>query len=146
MAAVIDLHTGSHVIHSVPDDVPAAAPRPQLRVLQGGRSAAGARVAPVSRRTYVLRRSLVVVAAAVVVVVAAQLIGSLAGALVGSAPSTRPASGQVRVVRSGDTLWSIARDAAPGTDPRVVVDDLLVLNGDAPLRVGQQLVLPASLG
>jgi LysM repeat protein len=88
----------------------------------------------------------VAVVAAVVVVVTAQLVGSVAGALVGSASSAPPASGQVRVVQPGDTLWSIARDAAPRTDPRVVVDDLLALNGDAPLRVGQQLVLPASLG
>ncbi len=144
MAAVIHLHTGSHVAHPAPDDLPVAVARPQLRVLQGGRSAVAQ--VPTSRRTFVLRRSLVAVVAAVVVVVTAQLVGSVAGALVGSASSAPPASGQVRVVQPGDTLWSIARDAAPRTDPRVVVDDLLALNGDAPLRVGQQLVLPASLG
>jgi Tfp pilus assembly protein FimV len=45
------------------------------------------------------------------------------------------------VVRSGDTLWSIARQLSPGDDPRQVVDRLVQLNGGVGLRVGQRLRL-----
>jgi hypothetical protein len=45
------------------------------------------------------------------------------------------------VVRSGDTLWSIASRVAPDRDPRAEVADLQRLNGlsDAQLGVGQEL-------
>jgi hypothetical protein len=49
----------------------------------------------------------------------------------------------VRVVRPGETLWAIARAIAPNDDPRAVVDELIALNGGAPLEVGQRLVLPS---
>ena len=49
------------------------------------------------------------------------------------------------VVREGDTLWRIAREIAPGSDPRPVVDLLSAMNGvDAGRLVpGQTLVLSA---
>jgi hypothetical protein len=49
------------------------------------------------------------------------------------------------VVHRGDTLWRIASQAAPGSDPRATVQRIVDLNGltDAPLVPGQQLVLPA---
>jgi nucleoid-associated protein YgaU len=48
------------------------------------------------------------------------------------------------VVRSGDTLWSIARDVAPEEDPRGVVDAIVELNGlqDVDLLPGARLQLP----
>jgi len=48
------------------------------------------------------------------------------------------------VVRSGDTLWSIAGTVAADQDVRVVVDAIIELNdlGDAPLQPGQVLRLP----
>jgi LysM repeat protein len=48
------------------------------------------------------------------------------------------------VVREGDTLWTIARRLAPGSDPRPIVDVLSAANGlDAGLIVpGQTLVVP----
>ena len=48
------------------------------------------------------------------------------------------------VVRSGDTLWSIARDVAPEEDPRAVVDAIVELNGlhDVDLLPGAELQLP----
>jgi LysM repeat protein len=50
------------------------------------------------------------------------------------------------VVRSGDTVWSIAQDAVPGRDPRPVVDAILESNGlDAGALVpGQVLVIPTA--
>ena len=49
------------------------------------------------------------------------------------------------VVREGDTLWTIARRLAPGSDPRPVVDLLSAMNGvDAGRLVpGQTLVVSA---
>jgi LysM repeat protein len=48
------------------------------------------------------------------------------------------------VVRSGDTLWSIAADAAPEEDTRAVVDAIMAVNGldDVGLAPGQVLQLP----
>jgi Tfp pilus assembly protein FimV len=49
------------------------------------------------------------------------------------------------VVRSGDTLWSIAVSVSPGSDPRATVDAIVRANGvdAAHLVPGQQLQLPA---
>jgi nucleoid-associated protein YgaU len=50
------------------------------------------------------------------------------------------------VVRSGDSLWSIARRRGPGADPRALVDAIWEVNGlgNAALTPGQHLVIPAS--
>jgi LysM repeat protein len=49
------------------------------------------------------------------------------------------------VVRAGDTLWSIAVQRSPGSDPRIVVDTIVRTNGidAAHLVPGQRLMLPA---
>lgn len=49
------------------------------------------------------------------------------------------------VVRPGDSLWSIASDAAPGRDPRPLVAALTDANGGASLQIGQQIVIPGQL-
>lgn len=49
-------------------------------------------------------------------------------------------------VQRGDTLWAIAQQIAPGSDPRDVVHQLRRLN-DLPaggLQAGQQLLLPVA--
>ena len=48
------------------------------------------------------------------------------------------------VVQPGDTLWSIARRAVPGGDPRATVARLTELNdlGSTPIVAGQRLTLP----
>ena len=60
------------------------------------------------------------------------------------AGSSRVVPRQTTVVQPGETLWSIARRVAPGTDPRVTVDRLTRLNdlGARPIVPGQRLVLP----
>jgi hypothetical protein len=62
-----------------------------------------------------------------------------------SGPDHRPAVTRY-VVRSGDTLWSIARRADPTVDPRVVIDQIRRINTltDAPIVPGQRLAVPAS--
>ncbi len=58
----------------------------------------------------------------------------------------RPTASERYLVRSGDTLWSIARHLSPGEDPRPFVDALAEANGVDPgsLVPGQALVVPRS--
>jgi nucleoid-associated protein YgaU len=72
-----------------------------------------------------------------------------AGALAGLAPAPAQApaaassqAGSTVVVQAGDTLWSIARQLEPTGDVRPVVDQLVELNGSAPLQPGQRVVVP----
>lgn len=73
-----------------------------------------------------------------------------AAALVGSAAGGGPGDGlhlagqSSVVVRSGDTLWSIASSIAAGHDVRAVVDRIQELNGlrGSDLAPGQVLRLP----
>ncbi len=48
-----------------------------------------------------------------------------------------------RLVAPGDTLWSVAVELRPESDPRVTVDRLARLNGGAELRAGASLLVPA---
>ena len=59
----------------------------------------------------------------------------------GGRSGRRPA---VHVVRSGDSLWAIAESLAPDGDPRVLIDEIIRLNGldDAVVEPGQRLALP----
>lgn len=50
--------------------------------------------------------------------------------------------GTVIVARPGDTLWSIATRARPGSDVRPLVARLQAELGDHPLRAGDAVVLP----
>src|SRR6186997_380479 len=55
----------------------------------------------------------------------------------------RPAPRVTYVVEPGDTLWSIARQVAPGRDPRPVVDGLIKANDlRGGLQAGQELSIP----
>jgi hypothetical protein len=127
--------------------------RPPLRVLQGGR--APSRMA---QQAIYRRRRLLVAIIAVAVLAATFLRASAAVArIAGGAPSAAGASSPTSaaassaagvaapptaVVQPGDTLWSIAAAAAPDVDVRITVDQLVALNGSAPIVVGQELVLP----
>ena len=63
----------------------------------------------------------------------------------GSAVPPDGESPRTYVVRSGDTLWSIAARFAPASDPRVVVDTIASANGVDPgaLVPGQRLSIPS---
>jgi hypothetical protein len=80
---------------------------------------------------------------------AAALAGPVTGAVSGAMgrPTTgdlRPVAQQRYVVASGDTLWGIARQVAPGRDPRPIVDAIARRNHLAPgdLSAGQSLTIP----
>jgi hypothetical protein len=92
-------------------------------------------------RTYVRRR--IVVSLAVATVIAIALTGPVAAAL-GSHRAPAPAARQTYVVRSGDTLWAIARRVSPTTDPRPIVLAIERANevDGASLRPGQVLRIP----
>lgn len=48
------------------------------------------------------------------------------------------------VVQPGETLWQVAREVAPGVDPRVTVDRIIELNAlpDAAVAAGQEIAVP----
>jgi len=93
-------------------------------------------------RTRVRRRRLTLTIS--LALVAAAWAGPAVRAL-GSPEKPSRVSRSSYVVREGDTLWTIARELAPGSDPRPVVDLLSVMNGvDAGRLVpGQTLVVSA---
>ena len=103
------------------------------------------------RATRIRRRRLVALLMAIALFAGAVTAGR---ALLGAAASVDPSSpqpvdapvstppGESYVVRSGDTLWSIAAAIAPNSDPRPVVDALRDANGGRPeLQVGERLVV-----
>ena len=139
MAAVIDLSTARQLSPVEIFDRPTTPARPALRLIEGGVSQRLDR----RRRVYLRRRLVVLTVAVVLVVILLQGFGTVVSALL---PSTPAASTETYTVGSGDTLWDVAGRVAPSTDRRATVDSLVALNGSAPLRVGQRLVLPASAG
>ena len=128
--------------------------RPNLQVLEGGRSATHL----ARKATFRRRRSIALALLATLVVVLTLLVGAVSTRLAGGghpssaagAPSPTSAvalrAAEVAatswVVAPGDTLWSIATQVAPGADVRATVDRLVELNGRSPIAVGQRLRLP----
>jgi hypothetical protein len=89
-----------------------------------------------TRRGRALSRTL-----AIVLVVAVFLLVA-PGLARGDGPD-RPVPRVTYVVEPGDTLWSIARQVAPGSDPRPVVDGLIKANDvRGGLQAGQELSIP----
>ncbi|HRW38408.1 MAG TPA: LysM domain-containing protein [Aquihabitans sp.] len=135
MAAIIEPHR----------HLRAAPERPALRLVAGGRG--HAEVAPIGLG---LGAGHLVAAVAVLL---ALLLGALAignGALAGLAPAPGGASAPAGAaadtatveVHAGDTLWSIARRLQPTGDVRALVDELVALNGTAPLQPGATVAVP----
>jgi Tfp pilus assembly protein FimV len=91
------------------------------------------------------RRVLAVLAALpAVVALSFAVIGG--GAALATRDSGAPAGSFTTVtVGSGESLWSIAEEVAPGHDPRDVVDGIVRLNAldDVTIAVGQSLSIPA---
>lgn len=82
---------------------------------------------------------------------AAPLVAGLAlsvlagGSALASGQDAATVSFQVVSVAPGDTLWSIAAEVAPGSDPRDVIDDIMALNnlGSATIQAGDEIAIPA---
>ena len=128
--------------------------RPALRVLDGGRSTRHLERRATLRR----RRSVALALLATVAVALVLLVGAVSTRLAGggdpssavgnpsptSAVALRAAevAASSWVVAPGDTLWSIAAEIAPEADVRATVEQLVELNGDDPIIVGQELRIP----
>ena len=76
------------------------------------------------------------------VVLAALAFGINAGGAVGTSSST-PLT-KITVV-GGETLWGVAKQIAPGSDPRDVVSDIMSVNrlSTADIYPGESLAIPA---
>ncbi|MGQ0630791.1 MAG: LysM peptidoglycan-binding domain-containing protein [Sporichthyaceae bacterium] len=70
------------------------------------------------------------------------------GMTLGSEPSRASGAAgapvQYHLVQPGQTLWGIAQQAAPGTDPRAVIEEIISLNGlrGTTLQAGARIALP----
>jgi hypothetical protein len=82
------------------------------------------------------RRRLAAVAVAIGAVLAVGHAGVALGGTSLAAPDARPRV-VTHVVEPGDTLWSIAQELAPSSDPRPVVDAISHARHDAPLVPGE---------
>ncbi|HEX7444375.1 MAG TPA: LysM domain-containing protein [Acidimicrobiales bacterium] len=149
--------------HTRPIPVPA---RPPLQVIPGGRQAARAYARRQQRTSRlhpaIYRRRRLGLALGVVTAV---LVGYLAltglRVVLGAGPAARPAAtapadatlvdahpvvASSYVVKSGDTLWSIARSLKPTGDIRRLVDELSSRVGPGPLQAGQALSVDGLVG
>jgi hypothetical protein len=130
--------------------------RPELRVIEGGRAPGRLAAQAAYRRRRVLALVGLLVAVACTFLLADAIASRLADGGVPSTavgeltPTSADASGAAGVaappevvVQPGDTLWSIASAVAPDRDVRITVDELVRLNGNQPIVVGQRLALPA---
>ncbi|MEK9897669.1 MAG: LysM peptidoglycan-binding domain-containing protein [Actinomycetota bacterium] len=70
--------------------------------------------------------------------------GQVAGASGSESEASKSPAPQVVVVQAGETLWGIAREVAPGSDPRGVVRQIRQMNdlGTTPVVPGQSIVVP----
>jgi nucleoid-associated protein YgaU len=156
MAAVLSPRIDHSSYEAAPWNDPAARPtRPQLRLVEGGRSPQAA-ARPARRTVFALVGGLAVAAlVALAALGAVDLLGADAAASgpastaaplhpSGAGASTPPAS-DVVVVQPGDTLWAIARRIRPTGEIRPLVDELADRAGGAAVVAGQRIDLTGLL-
>jgi Tfp pilus assembly protein FimV len=89
------------------------------------------------------RRGRLVVFLAGLVAVLAVLFVVLSDVATGTAERGEPVPVKMVQVESGDTLWTIASRAAPGQDPRDLIDEIEELNAlHGSLQVGSKIAVP----
>jgi hypothetical protein len=89
------------------------------------------------------RRGRLVVFLAFLLAALAVLFVALSGVATGSDERGAPVPVRTVQVEPGDTLWSIATRAAPGEDPRDLIDEIEELNAlEGSLRVGSEIAVP----
>lgn len=152
MAAVLSPRIDHTSYEAAPWNDPAARPtRPQLRLVEGGRSLQA--VARPARRT-VLTLVGGLALAALVALAALAVVNLLGADAAASGPASTadpvhpsgadastPSASDVVVVQPGDTLWAIARHIQPTGDIRPLVDELADRAGGAAVVSGQRIDL-----
>lgn len=90
------------------------------------------------------RRLLAALAAAPVI--AGIAVSLLAGGSAVASGESEPVAFETVTVLPGDTLWSIAAEAAPTSDPRDVIDDIRRLNDltTGMIQVGTSIAIPTA--
>jgi len=90
------------------------------------------------------RRLLAALAAAPVI--AGIGVSVLAGGSALASGDSDPVAFETVTVLPGDTLWSIAAEAAPASDPRDVIDDIKRLNNltSGMIQVGTSIAIPTA--
>lgn len=128
---------------------PAVAPRSYLKAapVQPGRVQQG-RVQAVVTRTGTGRRVRLIragVIMALLITAVNQFPHFLPGA---SASNEKVSAGSIHwvSVRAGDSLWSLAQQYAPNTDPREWIDQVTTINnlGTAGIFAGERIALPSN--
>lgn len=82
----------------------------------------------------------------IMVLIGLGVVGALRAEAAGEPAAPAPAGWHMIVVQPHDTLWGIARDVAPGADPRVLIEDMRSVNdlSGSALQVGDRLWVPAT--
>lgn len=103
---------------------------------------------PIVRTTFRLTRRghrvlTAIAAAPLVALIAFSVIAG--GSALASGKQSTPVSFETVTVMPGETLWSIAVEAAPGIDTRVVIDDIMSLNNLSTgfIQAGSEIAIPA---
>jgi Tfp pilus assembly protein FimV len=108
--------------------------------------AAGSTLTPVTRLRLTRRgrRVIAFLASLPAVIALAIAILSGGGALASGELGASASEFSTVTVFPGDTLWSLAQEVAPSSDPRDVVDAIMRLNAlpSAQLEAGQTLAIP----
>jgi len=104
---------------------PRSAPQPRLRMTKRG------------------RRVLMFLIALPLVLAAASF--ALNGGVATATDTVASSSLQYVTVHAGQSLWQLAGEIAPSSDPREVVSDIVHLNrlSGADIQVGQRIAIPA---
>ena len=100
--------------------------------------------APTSVPLRLTARGRLVLLTLLLLVAVAWSLGSGTVSMAGTTPAVIPV--RYVTVEAGQSLWTIAGDVAPGTDPRVTVARIRELNAlpSSAVSVGQQLAVPAA--
>ena len=104
-----------------------------------------AATAPATRLRLTRRGRVVFTALAALPLIAWAVVAVLgSGGAAADAGLQGPASFEYVTIGQGDSLWALAESIAPDGDPRVLVDEIIRLNGldDAVVEPGQRLALP----
>ena len=121
------------------------APRPALRLVPGGAVTRSSAQALPSTAQLIALAAAVLCTVVLAIAVGRGALAALAPAppaAAAAAPTAAAAGGTELVVRSGDTLWSLARQLQPTGDVRDLVDRLAAAHGAGVLQPGDRIVLP----